>query len=55
MPKFPLEEKWKGVDFYLNGNERYRNLAKRLGVEPKTFHYWIKTYEYHGVDAFIKT
>jgi len=55
MPIFTAEEKMNAVLKYLNGTEGYRNLASRLGIEPKAFHYWIKKYQYHGEFAFTTT
>lgn len=55
MGKFTAKEKIEAVQRYLTGTEGYRNLAIQLGVEPKTLHYWIKRFEYHGEKAFDNT
>jgi len=55
MLKFTATQKTEAVQRYLNGAEGYRSLALKLGIEPKTFHYWIKCFEHHGEKAFIKS
>lgn len=55
MSKFTAEEKLSAVLTYLKGTVGYRTLALELGIEPKAFHYWIKRYQYHGVEAFTTT
>lgn len=55
MPKYTAEQKLNAVLNYLKGNSGYKNMALELGIEPKTFHYWIKRYQYHGLNAFTTT
>lgn len=55
LAKYTPDEKLEAVQRYLNGNDGYRSLAKILGMDPKLLHYWIKTYQYHGVEAFTKS
>ena len=55
MGKFTAKDQIEAVQRYLTGIEGYKNLAKQLGIEPKTFHYWIKKFKYHGEKAFDNT
>ena len=54
MAKFTAEEKLQAVLRYLEGKESFREIAKSLGADDKTIRVWMKQYEYHGVEAFIK-
>lgn len=54
MSKFTSKEKINAVQKYLNGTEGYRIIALKLAIKPKSLHYWIKQYEYHGEAAFTK-
>lgn len=55
MPKYTAQDKLNAVLTYLKGNTGYKNIALELNIEPKAFHYWIKRYHYHGLDAFTTT
>ena len=54
MAKFTAEEKLQAVLRYLKGKESFREIAKSLGADDKIIRVWMKQYEYHGVEAFIK-
>ncbi|MDQ0174518.1 helix-turn-helix domain-containing protein [Bacillus chungangensis] len=44
MVKFTATQKIGAVPYYLNGTKGYRSFALKLGIDPKTFHYWIKCF-----------
>ncbi|PLT33913.1 helix-turn-helix domain-containing protein [Bacillus sp. V5-8f] len=54
MVKFTLEQKINGVKQYLSGVEGHRIIAERIGVHSSVFLNWIKQYELHGNEAFLK-
>ena len=54
MAKFTAEEKLQAVLRYLKGKESFREIAKSLGADDKIIRVWMKQYEYHGVEVFIK-
>ena len=54
MAKFTAEEKLQAVLRYLKDKESFREIAKSLGADDKIIRVWMKQYEYHGVEAFIK-
>ena len=54
MAKFTAEEKLEAVLRYLNTNESYLSIAKSLGTDKMSIIKWVKQYEYHGEEAFIK-
>lgn len=54
MAKFTAEEKLQAALRYLEGKESFHEIAKSIGTDHKAIQNWVKQYEYHGVDAFIK-
>ncbi|MBU8919068.1 IS3 family transposase [Bacillus sp. FJAT-29953] len=54
MSKFNTEEKIEAVIRYQQGLEGVKSIAKSIGVHHTVLLNWIKQYEHHGVDAFIK-
>lgn len=54
MAKFSPEEKINAVKEYLNGNEGYLLLSKRIEVDSSLLRNWVKQFELHGEQAFIK-
>lgn len=54
MAKFTAEQKITGVKEYLSGSEGQRIIANRIGVDISVLRNWIKQYELHGEDAFVK-
>ncbi|MCM3764924.1 IS3 family transposase [Neobacillus niacini] len=54
MSKFNIEEKIEAVNRYQQGAEGVKSIAKSIGVHHSVLLNWIKQYENHWVDAFIK-
>jgi transposase len=54
MSKFNVEEKIEVVIRYQQGSEGVKSIAKSIGVHHTVLLNWIKQYEHHGADAFIK-
>ncbi|MCM3768502.1 transposase, partial [Neobacillus niacini] len=54
MSKFTTEEKIDAVIRYQQGTEGVKSIAKSLGLHHTVLLNWIKQYEHHGADAFIK-
>lgn len=54
MSKFNVEEKIEAVIRYQQGSEGVKSIAKSIGVDHTVLLNWIKQYEHHGADAFIK-
>jgi transposase len=54
MSKFNIEEKVKAAIRYLQGSEGVKSIAKSIGVHHSVLLNWVKQYEHHGADAFIK-
>ncbi|MCG3087668.1 IS3 family transposase [Sporosarcina cyprini] len=55
MAKFTVEDKLHAVNRYLNGRESSHEIAKSLQTDNKAILKWVKQYEYHGAEAFIKS
>jgi transposase len=54
MAKFTAEEKLQAALRYTEGKESFREIAKSIGVDHKAIQIWVKQYEYHGIEAFVK-
>jgi transposase len=54
MAKFSADEKIEAVIRYQNGAESLNTLANSIGVHHSVLLNWIKQYEHHGEEAFIK-
>lgn len=54
MAKFSTDEKIEAVLRYQNGAESHKSLANSIGVHHSVLATWIKQYEQHGEEAFIK-
>jgi len=54
MAKFTSEEKLQAVIRYLEGKESLNEIGKSIGVHHTGILKWVKLYEQHGVEAFIK-
>jgi transposase len=54
MSKFMIEKKIEAVIRYQQGSEGIKSIAKSIGVHHSVLLNWIKQYEHHGADAFIK-
>lgn len=54
MSKFNIEEKIDAVIRYREGSEGVKSIAKSIGVHHTVLLNWIKLYEHHGAEAFIK-
>lgn len=54
MAKFTLEEKLLATLRYLNGNESFYEIANVVGTYNVTILKWVKKYEHHGAEAFVK-
>lgn len=55
LAKFTNDEKIHAVKRYLEGNVGCNTIAKEMGVHVSKLQYWVRKYEYHGKQAFIKT
>ena len=54
MAKYTSEEKLQAVLRYLKGNESSVKIAESIGTDHTAILKWVKLYEYHGEEAFIK-
>ncbi|WP_445677967.1 hypothetical protein [Robertmurraya sp. FSL R5-0851] len=54
MAKFSIEEKIEAVIRYQQGVEGLKSITKCIVVHNTVLLNWIKQYEHHGPDAFIK-
>ena len=54
MAKFTAEDKLQAVNRYLSGKESGGEISRTLGTDDKAIFKWVKQYEYHGVEAFIR-
>ena len=54
LAKYTSEEKLQAVLRYLKGNESSVEIAKSIGTDHTAILKWVKLYEYHGEEAFIK-
>lgn len=54
MAKFTSEEKLRATLRYLNGNESSYEIAHAIGTNNAAILKWVKQYEYHGAEAFVK-
>ena len=54
MAKFTSEAKLQAALRYLKGNESSTEIAKSIGTDHAAILKWVKLYEYHGEEAFIK-
>lgn len=55
MVKISDSNKHTAVLRYLEGKESYQDISNSLGVDCGDFRLWVKRYEYHGEQAFIKS
>ncbi|WP_212964013.1 transposase, partial [Siminovitchia fordii] len=55
MVKISDSNKHTAVLRYLEGKESYQEISNSLGVDCGDFRLWVKRYEYHGEQAFIKS
>lgn len=54
MTKFNADDRLKIVLRYVNGNESIREIAREVQVNSTIVSGWIRLYEKHGCEAFIK-
>lgn len=54
MAKFTSEEKLCVTLRYLNGKESSYEIARSIGTYNVTILKWVKQYEHHGAEAFVK-
>ncbi|MFF2910088.1 transposase, partial [Paenibacillus sp. NPDC057934] len=54
MTKFSIDEKLQAIMRYKNGSESLKIIAKSIEVHHSVFFNWIRQYEHHGEEAFIK-
>ena len=54
MAKFTSEEKLQAALRYIKGTESSTEIAESIGTNHAAILKWVKLYEYHGVEAFIK-
>ncbi len=55
MAKFTAEQRILIVSRYLNGNESINEIAREVQVKPTILSGWIRLYEQHGIEAFLKS
>jgi transposase len=55
LAKFTAEEKIKAVKRYLKGHTGCPTIAQEIGVHVSKLQYWVKKYQYHGIEAFLNT
>jgi len=55
MSKFTTEEKIQISLRYLEGNESIEKIAEEIKVSPSILSGWVRLYEQHGIEAFIKS
>lgn len=55
LAKFTAIDKIKAVKRYLEGRAGCPTIAHEIGVHVSKLQYWIKKYQYHGVEAFLNT
>lgn len=51
-PKCSKEVKIKACEDYHSGKGSYLSIAKQIGVNKSTVHFWYRTYQEHGEKAF---
>ena len=54
MAKFTADEKLQAALRYLNGKESSYQIARSMGTDHQAVLKWVKQYEYHGDNAFLK-
>lgn len=54
MSRFSDEDKLNAVLSYLNGNESYFQIAKRIGVAKSAVILWVSLYKQNGASGLIK-
>ena len=55
MSKFTTEDKIQISLRYLEGNESIEKIAEEVKVSPSILSGWVRLYEQHGIEAFIKS
>jgi len=55
MSKFKTEDKIQIVLRYLKGNESLEKIAEEVRVSHSIISGWVRLYEQHGIEAFIKS
>ena len=55
MTKFTFEDKLNAVSRYLNGAESYQTIGDSIGAGTLTIRKWVNLYQYHGVEALVKS
>lgn len=55
MSKFKTEDKIQIVLRYLEGNESIEKIAEEVRVSNSILSGWVRLYEQHGIEAFIKS
>lgn len=53
-PKYSPEEKQNIIESYKSGTISFRDLNDLFGMNPNTIYMWMKKYDLHGINAFIK-
>jgi transposase-like protein len=56
MARVTLEQKLDAISRYENGGESLNSIAKSLNLtNNETVNFWIKKYQFHGLEAFKKS
>lgn len=55
MSKFKTEDRIQIALRYLEGNESIEEIAEEVRVSPSIISGWVRLYEQHGIEAFIKS
>ena len=55
MAKLNAEQRIQAVRRYLYGNESMNEIAKSVGISSSILSGWIRLYEMHGVEGFLKS
>ncbi|WP_429822206.1 transposase [Domibacillus aminovorans] len=54
MSKFSEEDKLLAVHSYLEGQESYRSIGKRMGIDHKSVVKWVALYQAQGEEGLVE-